>query len=194
MVANVAAGLVHVREYLRFRYDRWETVRSHYRKWPRSCGDTSDITRSARLRARATAVNHKCETSVARCGYGENRPARQGSREIALMALSVIGAPVLGEVFSPSISRQDACFCYSLRPLPCHKLPRERFSPSTLSGRLPRSAGGSKRRNVSPEVPRRRGGQLYWPILFAPVASHRHALRLAVRRRKPRRGPGYRAS
>ena len=33
--------------------------------------------------ARATAVNHKCETSVARCGYGENRPARQGSREIA---------------------------------------------------------------------------------------------------------------
>ena len=142
MVANVAAGLVHVREYLRFRYDRWETVRSHYRKWPRSCGDTSDITRSARLRARATAVNHKCETSVARCGYGENRPARQGSREIALMALSVIGAPVLGEVFSPSISRQDACFCYSPRPFPCHKLPRERFSPSAQPGRSPRIGEG----------------------------------------------------
>src|SRR6516225_11303353 len=46
------------------------------------------------------------------------------------MALSVIGVPVLGEVFSPSISRQVACFCYSLRPLPCHKLLRERFSPT----------------------------------------------------------------
>src|SRR6516165_5271319 len=41
------------------------------------------------------------------------------------------GAPVLGEVFGPSISRQDACFCYSPRPFPCYKLPRERFSPST---------------------------------------------------------------
>ena len=40
----------------------------------------------------------------------------------------------MGAVFSPSISRQDACFCYSPRPFPCHKLPRERFSPSTLSG------------------------------------------------------------
>jgi hypothetical protein len=39
-----------------------------------------------------------------------------------------LGAPVLREVFSPSISRQDACFCYSPRPFPCHKLPRERFS------------------------------------------------------------------
>src|SRR6516165_8911803 len=51
-------------------------------------------------------------------------------RRNGLMALSVIGAPVLGAVFSPSISRQDACFCYSPRPFPCYKLPRERFSPS----------------------------------------------------------------
>jgi hypothetical protein len=29
-------GLVHVREYLRHRFGRWETVRSHYRNWPRS--------------------------------------------------------------------------------------------------------------------------------------------------------------
>ena len=36
----------------------------------------------------------------------------------------------MGAVFSPSISRQDACFCYSPRPFPCYKLPRERFSPS----------------------------------------------------------------
>src|SRR6516162_10469001 len=36
-------------------------------------------------------------------------------RRNGLMALSVIGAPVLGAVFSPSISRQDACFCYSPR-------------------------------------------------------------------------------
>src|SRR6516162_48439 len=42
-------------------------------------------------------------------------------RRNGLMALSVIGAPVLGEVFSPSISRQDACFCYSPRPFPCYK-------------------------------------------------------------------------
>jgi hypothetical protein len=28
--------VVFVREYLRLRYDRWETVRSHIRKWPRS--------------------------------------------------------------------------------------------------------------------------------------------------------------
>src|SRR5215471_14879351 len=49
------------------------------------------------------------------------------------MALSVIGAPVLGEVFSPSISRQDASFCYSPRPFPCYRLPRERFSPPALS-------------------------------------------------------------
>jgi hypothetical protein len=40
----------------------------------------------------------------------------------------------LGEVQGPSISRQDACFCYSPRPFPCDKLPRERFSPSTLCG------------------------------------------------------------
>src|SRR5215813_1348302 len=51
-------------------------------------------------------------------------------RRNGLMALSVIGAPVLGEVQGPSISRQDACFCYSPRPFPCYKLPRERFSPS----------------------------------------------------------------
>src|SRR5689334_10233349 len=51
-------------------------------------------------------------------------------RRNGLMALSVIGAPVLGEVLSPSISRQDASFCYSPRPFPCYKLPRERFSPS----------------------------------------------------------------
>ena len=36
----------------------------------------------------------------------------------------------MGAVFSPSISRQDACFCYSPRPFPCYKLPRERFSPT----------------------------------------------------------------
>src|SRR6516164_2746941 len=48
-------------------------------------------------------------------------------RRNGLMALSVIGAPVLGAIFSPSISRQDACFCYSPRPFPCYKLPRERF-------------------------------------------------------------------
>jgi len=29
-------ALVHVREYLRFRFGQWETVRSHVRKWPRS--------------------------------------------------------------------------------------------------------------------------------------------------------------
>src|SRR5215470_4977830 len=51
-------------------------------------------------------------------------------RRNGLMALSVIGAPVLGAVFSPSISRQDASFCYSPRPFPCYRLPRERFSPS----------------------------------------------------------------
>src|SRR5215472_7079631 len=43
-----------------------------------------------------------------------------------------LGAPVLGAVFSPSISRQDACFCYSPRPFPSYKLPRKRFSPSAL--------------------------------------------------------------
>src|SRR6516162_10250706 len=37
-------------------------------------------------------------------------------RRNGLMALSVIGAPVLSEVLGPSISRQDACFCYSPRP------------------------------------------------------------------------------
>src|SRR5436190_22998163 len=37
-------------------------------------------------------------------------------RRNGLMALSVIGAPVLGEVFSPSISRQDASFCYPRDP------------------------------------------------------------------------------
>lgn len=28
--------LVFVREYLRLRLDKWETVRSHLRKWPRT--------------------------------------------------------------------------------------------------------------------------------------------------------------
>jgi hypothetical protein len=28
-------GLVFVREYLRYRLDQWELVRSHTRKWPR---------------------------------------------------------------------------------------------------------------------------------------------------------------
>src|SRR5262249_54922566 len=56
-------------------------------------------------------------------------------RRNGLMAVSVIGAPVLGEVQDPSISRQDACFCYSPRPSPCHKLPRERFSPSAHPSR-----------------------------------------------------------
>jgi hypothetical protein len=36
MAANVAAGLVYVREYLRFRFGKWEQVRSHYRNWPMS--------------------------------------------------------------------------------------------------------------------------------------------------------------
>ena len=36
-VVPASMGLyVFVREYLRFRFDRWETVRSHHRKWPRS--------------------------------------------------------------------------------------------------------------------------------------------------------------
>src|SRR6516165_9073625 len=52
------------------------------------------------------------------------------------------GAPVLGAVYSPSISRQDACFCYSPRPFPCHKLPRERFSPTAQPGRSPRIGEG----------------------------------------------------
>src|SRR6516225_7485781 len=51
-------------------------------------------------------------------------------RRNGLMACRSLGAPVLGAVFSPSISRQDACFCYSPRPFPCYKLPRERFSAS----------------------------------------------------------------
>ena len=32
---------VFVRQYDRYRYDRWETVRSHKRKWPRSSGTKS---------------------------------------------------------------------------------------------------------------------------------------------------------
>ena len=40
----------------------------------------------------------------------------------------------MSEVQGPSISRQDACFCYSPRPFPCHKLPRERFSRSRSKG------------------------------------------------------------
>src|SRR5256885_8264562 len=56
-------------------------------------------------------------------------------RRNGLMALSVIGGSCLSEVLGPSISRQDAC-----RPLlpelsSRYKLPRQRFSPSTLSGR-----------------------------------------------------------
>jgi hypothetical protein len=30
----IEALVVFVREYLRFRFGRWETVRSHYRNWP----------------------------------------------------------------------------------------------------------------------------------------------------------------
>src|SRR6516164_1354409 len=62
-------------------------------------------------------------------------------RRNGLMALSVIGAPVLGAVFSPSISRQDACFCYSPRPFPCYRLPPERFSPPTLTCRYSERGG-----------------------------------------------------
>src|SRR5262249_18558256 len=51
-------------------------------------------------------------------------------RRNGLMALSVIGGSCLGCGLQPAISRQDACFCYSPRPFPCYKLPRERFSPS----------------------------------------------------------------
>src|ERR1700756_4734216 len=51
-------------------------------------------------------------------------------RRNGLMALSVIGGSCLGCGLQPLISRQDACFCYSPRPFPCYKLPRERFSPS----------------------------------------------------------------
>jgi hypothetical protein len=39
MMFVIAAGVglyVYVREYLRFRFGKWEHVRSHHRNWPRS--------------------------------------------------------------------------------------------------------------------------------------------------------------
>jgi hypothetical protein len=37
-MATFASGgfVVYVREYLRFRFGKWEQVRSHYRNWPQS--------------------------------------------------------------------------------------------------------------------------------------------------------------
>jgi len=36
-VIAIGVGLyVYVREYLRFRFGKWENVRSHHRNWPRS--------------------------------------------------------------------------------------------------------------------------------------------------------------
>src|SRR6516165_2160172 len=91
-------------------------------------------------------------------------------RRNGLIALSVIGAPVLGAVFSPSISRQDACLCYSPRPFPCYKLPPERFSPSAPlahSARLSQMADGDPmlRRKVGLKERRRP------PRIPPPVAS-----------------------
>jgi hypothetical protein len=32
--SQIGAGMVAVRQYLRLRLGRWETVRAHYRRWP----------------------------------------------------------------------------------------------------------------------------------------------------------------
>jgi hypothetical protein len=32
--ATIEGIIVFVREYLRYRFGRWESVRSHYRNWP----------------------------------------------------------------------------------------------------------------------------------------------------------------
>src|SRR5215469_14314924 len=61
-------------------------------------------------------------------------------RRNGLMALSVIGAPVLREVQGPSISRQDARFCYFTGR---HQLPPERFSPMLHTGHCPELDGAS---------------------------------------------------
>src|SRR6516225_10161289 len=94
-------------------------------------------------------------------------------RRNGLMALSVIGAPVLGEVFSPSISRQDACFCYSPRPFPCYKLPRERFSPSAHLAHCPEPRRSSLDRTDTGRSAWSRGTGLHDPNLpFAiPVGT-----------------------
>jgi hypothetical protein len=34
-------GFLIVREYLRHRFNRWETVRAHRRRWPRTTGAIS---------------------------------------------------------------------------------------------------------------------------------------------------------
>ena len=61
----------------------------------------------------------------------------------------------MGAVFSPSISRQDACFCYSPRPFPCYKLPRERFSPSARLARCPEPRRRSLTEPTAAVQPRR---------------------------------------
>src|SRR5215469_4777907 len=77
-------------------------------------------------------------------------------RRNGLTALSVIGGSCLGCVFSPSISRQDACFCYSPRPFPSYKLPRKRFSPSALGRRRGRLQQGPLIDSTTTIAPRRR--------------------------------------
>lgn len=39
--ATIEGSIVFVREYLRYRFTRWEIVRAHWRRWPRTTGTIS---------------------------------------------------------------------------------------------------------------------------------------------------------
>jgi hypothetical protein len=39
--SSIEGVIVFVREYLRYRLGKWEAVKSHLRRWPRSGGTTS---------------------------------------------------------------------------------------------------------------------------------------------------------
>src|SRR5215472_11896699 len=71
-------------------------------------------------------------------------------RRNGLMALSVIGAPVLSEVQGPSISRQDACFPLLPRPLVS---PITAGAVSSIDATLAPERAPAKVRNPSVDAP-----------------------------------------
>src|SRR5690348_4540769 len=90
-------------------------------------------------------------------------------RRNGLMAFSVIGGPVLGEVLGPSISRQDARFPLLSQLSSRHKLPRERFSPAAQPRRRRSDWGRTAVHPFEPFTTGQSGGQE--PIANPPTDS-----------------------
>ena len=104
------------------------------------------------------------------------------------------GAPVLGEVVGPSISRQDARFPLVPKSLSCHQLPRERFSPSVVAAHSGAARNSSKapRRTTRPAACETTANGPALPCIIRPLVSRdapdRHRDSSGRDRHQPRLG------